>query len=118
MDKELEKLEVECQENEDDTIRLEDYPPDKQALVSIRDDWGTSELYISVEDAKKMRDWWIAFCEKYENNDILQNSLAHSIEDDILKSIVDQMPKDINSIPQQCPMEYLKMVEGNKTEKE
>lgn len=65
MDKRLEKLEVECQVNEDDTIRLEDYPPDKQALVSIRDDWGTSELFISVEDATKIRDWWIAFCERY-----------------------------------------------------
>lgn len=77
MDKELEKLEVECQVNEDDTLRLEDYPPDKQALVSIRD---TSELFISVEDATKIRDWWIAFCEKYENNDTLQISLASSIE--------------------------------------
>lgn len=65
MDKELEKIEFESQENENDTIRLEDYPPDKQAIVSIQDDWGTSELFISVEDAKKMRDWWIAFCEKY-----------------------------------------------------
>lgn len=51
MTKEIEKLEVECQVNEDDTIRLEDYPPDKQAVVSIRDE--------------KIRDWWIAFCEKY-----------------------------------------------------
>lgn len=110
MDKQLEKLEVECQLNENDTISLEDYPPDKQALVSIQDDWGTSELFFSVEDAKKMRDWWIAFCEKYENNDFLQQSLAQTLEDQILQSIVDQLPDDLENLHQECPIEFLNKV--------
>lgn len=110
MDKDLEKMEVECQVNGNDTIRLEDYPPDKQAHVSIQDVWGTSEMFISVEDAKKMRDWWIAFCEKYENNDFLQQSLAQTLEDQILQSIVDQLPDDLENLNQECPIEFLNKV--------
>lgn len=89
MDKQLEKLEVACQEDKNDTISLEDYSPDKQLFFSVRDDWGTSEIYVSVEDAEKMRDWLTVFCQKYKKQEPEE---VENFEDQILKTIVDQLP--------------------------
>ena len=96
MTEELEKIEIECQVNENDTIRLEDYSPDKQLLFSMRDDWGTSEIYISVEDAEKMRDWLTVFCQKYKKQEPEE---VENFEDQIL-TIVDQLPEDLESLHQ------------------
>lgn len=66
MSKKLEDLVVYCEEDPVETLQLSDCTFDEQALVEMDlYDGFKSFIYVSKTDAAKIRDWFVAFCEKY-----------------------------------------------------
>lgn len=67
MNEKLKDLVVKCKEDPSETLRLNDCSYDGQVLVEMDlYDGFKSFIYVSKEDAPKIRDWWITFCEKHE----------------------------------------------------
>lgn len=66
MNKKLEDLVVQCEEDPSEILKLYNCSFDNQVLVEVylRDGF-ESFIYVSKTDAARIRDWFVAFCEKH-----------------------------------------------------
>ena len=62
----MEDLIIKCEEDPTETLQLKDCPFDEQALVEMNlYDHFKAFIYVSKTDAARIRDWFVAFCEKH-----------------------------------------------------
>lgn len=63
----MKDLEVECCRFADGTLSLSEGDEEVgDAVVSMVDRCVETEVSVSPDDARKVRDWWIKFCEKFD----------------------------------------------------
>lgn len=66
MNKKLKDLVVQCEEDPVETLKLNDSSYDDQVLVEMDLHYGFQPfIYVSKTDAARIRDWFVAFCEKH-----------------------------------------------------